>query len=242
MSKKREMPPSSPSRRPPAYPQPTTAPAPAAPAPATLTATRGRVQPSMASRAPVPPPPQGKFPAAPAPLSRTSGVVVQPLGLKILSVGGILHASLVLMAVVVVAVMALGGDARLAMMIKTLRQSTGVWSWTLFAGATAFVLGFVMLYNAIGTLSLTPWSLRTSKLWASVWLALATATLLVNLAWTYPMLKQAMPHHFSFGRLLIVTWLHIFAGILWPGIVLFYMNTRAVKQLYTRLAGGAAAM
>jgi hypothetical protein len=190
----------------------------------------------------VPAPPQPHFPAAPARLPQAGGVVVRPTGLKILSVGGILHASLVLMALVVVGVMALGGDARLAMMIKTVRQSTGVWCWTLFALATSFVLGFVMLYNAVGTLSLTPWSLRTSRLWAGVWLGLSALTLLVNLAWTYPMLKQSMPHHFTFGRLLIVTWLQIFAGIVWPGIVLFYMNTRTVKQLYARLAGGASAM
>ena len=205
----------------------------------------------MSPRRPVPPTPQKQPPqqqpktAAPragASSARATGVVVRPWGLRLLSAGSIVHASLILMAVVVLGVMALGGDARVGLAMKALRQSTVVWCWTLFFVATSFVLGFVLLYNAIGTLSLTPWSQRTAKLWAIVWMALASVGLLVNLAWAYPMLKEASPGHFSFGRLLIVTWLHIAGGIIWPAFVLFYMNSRTVKQAYARLAGGAAAI
>lgn len=165
------------------------------------------------------------------------------LGLKLLAILGIVHASMILMALVVLIVMAVGGDARVGQAIGTLKAaSTLLWTATLCALAISFVLGFVMLYNAIGVLSLTPWSQRATKLWAAVWLALAAATLVVNLAWTYPLLQRASPERFSFARLLVVTSLHIAAGIIWPAIVLFYMNTRHVKQVYARVASGAAAL
>jgi hypothetical protein len=171
------------------------------------------------------------------------GVVMRTLGLKLLSVVGILHASLILMALVVILVMAVGGDARVAQIIKTIKDSSVLlWTWTLCTLATSFVLGAVMLYNAIATLSLTPWSERATKVWSAVWLALSVVALAINLGWIYPLLKEASPDRFNFGRLLIVTWVHIAAGVIWPGIVLFYMNTRHVKQAYARVAGGASAM
>lgn len=218
------------SRRPPSYPsptyvQPTTQPAAAAP------------QRSPRTHAAAPP----KLAAAPTQFGAASrDVVVRPLGLQILSVAGILHASLTLMAIVVILVMAVGGDARVAEVNRTIKQNMGLWTWTLFATLTAFVLGFVLLYNAIGTLSLAPWSQRATKVWSTVWLALGAVALIINLGWIYPMLKDASPERFSFARLLLVTWAHIAAGIIWPAVVLFYMNTRHVKQAYARLARGAA--
>ncbi|MEA2734633.1 MAG: hypothetical protein QOE14_1084, partial [Humisphaera sp.] len=184
------------------------------------------------------------FAASPAKTkTATHGVVVRSTGLRLLSILGILHASLVLMAVVVILVMAAGGDARIASISQTIRQAgTILWTATLFTLATSFVLGFVMLYNAIGTLSLTPWSQRAMKLWSGVWLALSLAALIVNLGWIYPALKLASPERFTFARLLLVTWFHIAVGVIWPGAVLFYMNTRHVKQAYARVAGGASAM
>jgi hypothetical protein len=104
------------------------------------------------------------------------------------------------------------------------------------------VLGFVLLYNAIATLSLTPWSARAMKLWSGVWLAMSLAAVIVNLGWIFPLLRDAAPERFSFARTLTLTWLHIAAGVIWPGIVLFYMNTRHVKQTYARVASGASAM
>ena len=112
----------------------------------------------------------------------------------------------------------------------------------LFVLATSFVLGFVLLYNAIGTLSLTPWSQCTTKLWAIVWLAMASIALAINLGWTYPVLKVASPPHFTFTRLMVVTWMHIAVGIIWPAVVLIYMNSRTVKQAYKHIADGAATM
>ena len=168
---------------------------------------------------------------------------MRSLGLKLLSVVGILHASVVLMALVVLVVMAVGGDARLGQVLSTVKAgSTLLWTWALCLAAVSFVLGFVMLYNAIGTLSLAPWSQRATKLWAAVWLAISAAALAVNLVWIYPMLRDASPERFTFGRLLLVTWLHITAGVIWPAVVLFYMNTRHVKQAFARVAGGASAM
>ena len=225
------------SRRPPSYPTPTHAPVrpPAAPA---------SVQPAAPTKlgaAPaVPPPPR----VAPAYGKRAAqDVVVRTMGLKVLSVAGILHASLILMGVVVLLVMAMGGDARVALVIRTIKDgNTGLWTWTLFALFTSFVLNAVMLYNAIATLSLIPWSERATKLWSAVWLALSLAAVIVNLGWIFPLLKDASPDRFSFARTLIVTWLHIASGVIWPALVLFYMNSRGVRQAYARIAGGASAM
>ena len=170
-------------------------------------------------------------------------MVVRPLALKLIAILGILHASLLLMALVILLVMALGGDARVAMIIRTIKSSGMLlWTWTLFSVLTSFVLGFVMLYNAIGVLSIMPWSQRATKVWSTVWLTLSTVALIVNLTCIYPALREASPDRFAFGRMLAVTWLHIAAGIIWPGIVLFYVNARKVKQAYARVASGASAM
>src|SRR6187399_1432092 len=117
------------SRRPPQYPTPAT------PAPQRPPAKAGVAKGS-------PPPP------SPAPTYRaraTRDVVVRSPGLKLLSILGILHASMILMTLVVVLVMALGGDARVGLVITTIKN-TGMllWTWTLFAIFTSFVLGFVM--------------------------------------------------------------------------------------------------
>ena len=217
------------SRRPPSYPTPTATPPPS---------PRPRAGQTPAAAHPTPPA-SGYTPHA----SRRSDVVVRTLGLKLLAVVGILHASTILMGLVVILVMALGGDARVGLVIRTIKQaSTPLWTWTLFALFTSFVLGFVMLYNAIATLSLTPWSQRATKLWSAVWLGLSLIAVIVNLGWIYPALKDASPERFSFARTLIATWLHIAVGVIWPGIVLFYMNTRPVKQAYARVASGASAM
>jgi hypothetical protein len=218
------------SRRPPSYPVPASAPA---PVPA-----RPRSAGSVSANPPAPP-----HAYATATSSRRSDVVVRTFGLKLLSVVGILHASVILMALVVILVMALGGDARIGLAIKTIKQtSTLLWTWTLFALFTSFVLGFVLLYNAIATLSLTPWSERTTKLWSVIWLALSLVAVTVNLGWIYPVLKEASPDRFGFARTLILTCLHIAVGVMWPGFVLFYMNTRPVKRAYARVASGASAM
>jgi hypothetical protein len=226
------MPPSS-RRLPPSYPTPTVPPraGTAAAAPATKPAAGAR---------PASPP----RPPAPAYTKRPArDVVVRTFGLKLLSVVGILQASMILMLLVVLLVMALGGDARVGMIVRTIKgSSTAVWSWTLFALFTSFVLGAVMLYNAIATLSLIPWSERATKLWSAVWLALSVVTVIVNLGWVYPLLREASPDRFTFARTLAVTWLHLAAGVVWPAFVLFYMNTRHVKQAYARVASGASAM
>ena len=218
------------SRRPPTYPTPAYAPAPQQPT---------RPSPSVAAGGPRPP-------EAPRPtysVPPRASIVIRPLWLQLLGVGGILHASAILLTLVILAVMSLGGDSRLAIVTSAIRnQSALLWTWTMFAFATSFVLGFVLIYNAIGTLSLSAWSRRTSVRWSAIWLALATAALIVNLGWVYPLLKHASPERFTFARLLIVTWAHIAAGLLWPGLVLFTMNTRRVKDLYARMAAGAAAM
>jgi hypothetical protein len=227
------------SRRPPSYPQPTYAQPRAREAQPPPQQQQRSATASSSGLPPAPPPP-----TAPVGRARVSGVVVRTLGLKLLSVVGILHASAILMALVVVIVMGLGGDARVGLAMKTIKAQAGVglWTWTLCAIAVSFVLGFVMLNNAIGTLSLTPWSQRATKVWATVWLALSAVAIVVNLAWVFPMLKEASPERFSSARLLAVTCAHVAAGVVWPGIVLFYVNTRHVKQAYARVAGGASAM
>ena len=231
------------SRRPPQYPTPTIAPRPL-PASSSTSPSQARSVASppqpAASRPGSPPPP----PAAPAYGARSKrDVVVRSIGLKLLSVGGILHASMILMTLVIILVMAMGGDARVALVVKTIKaHGPGLWTWTLFATFTSFVLGFVMLYNAIGTLSLTPWSARTAKLWSGTWLVLSSVALIINLGWIFPILRDASPDRFSPARLLILTCLHVAAGIIWPGIVLAYMNTRHIKRSYARVAEGASAM
>ena len=188
-------------------------------------------------------PPRPPAPAAQFATPRRADVVVRTLGLRLLAVGGILHASSILMALVVILVMALGGDSRVSLVMKTIRETgSGVWTWTLFALFTSIVLGFVMLYNAIGMLSLTPWSQRATKIWSSVWLAMSIAAVAVNMIWIYPALNDASPDRFSSARTMLATMVHIVFGVVWPGIVLFYMSTRQVKQAYARVAGGAAAM
>jgi hypothetical protein len=217
-------------RRPPSYPASTYAP-PRAPAAAQQSAA------APASRRPAP------LPATAQPSRSSRDVVVRTLGLKLLSVAGILHASMILMLLVVLLVMALAGDARVALVMRTIKSNgMPLWTWTLFALFTSFVLGFVMLYNAIATLSLTPWSARATKLWSAVWLGLSLVAVVVNLGWVYPLLKDVSPDRFTFGRTLIATWLHIAAGVIWPAFVLFYMNTRQVRQAYARVASGASAM
>jgi hypothetical protein len=226
------------SRRPPTYPTPAYAPTAQQPA-----------KPSSAPTATTATPPRANRPApatTPQPayaISARAPIVIRPLWLRLLGVGGILHASSVLLTLVVLAVMSLGGDSRLALVTSTIRNhSAALWTWSLFAFATSFVLGFVLLYNAIGTLSLSPWSRRTNVRWSSVWLALATVALIVNLGAIYPLLKQTSPERFTFARLLMVTWAHIAAGLIWPGLVLFAMKTRRVKDLYARIDSGASAM
>ena len=221
------------SRRPPSYPTPTHAPGARPPA---------TIPPAPAKRASsAPPAPPAVAPAYAS--RRARGVVVRTLGLKILSVAGILHASLVLMGIVVLLVMGLGGDARVGMAVRTIKDgSSALWTWTLFALFTSFVLNAVLLYNAIATLSLIPWSARATKLWSAVWLATSVVAIVVNLGWVFPLLKDAAPDRFSFARTLIVTWLHIALGVIWPAFVLFYMNSRSVRQAYARVAGGASAM
>jgi len=147
------------------------------------------------------------------------------------------------MMLVVVLVMALGGDARVGLVITTIKNaSTLLWTWALFAFFTSFVLGFVMLYDAIALLSLTPWSARAMKLWSGVWLGLSAIAIIVNLAWIYPLLREASPDRFSVARTLLATALHVSVGVLWPGLVLLYMNTRHVKNTYARIASGASTM
>jgi hypothetical protein len=215
------------SRRPPSYPTPASPPA-RPPRSAPIPPTSSAVAP----------------PRPPAPASaRRSDVVVRTLGLRLLSIVGILHASMILMALVVILVMALGGDARIALIGKTIREAGAMpWTWTLFSLFASLVLGFVMLYNAIATLSLTPWSERATKLWSAAWLGMSLVSLIVNLGWIVPALRDASPDRFSFARMLLATCAHVAAGVIWPGIVLFYMNTRGVKQAYARMKGGAAAM
>jgi hypothetical protein len=214
------------SRRPPSYPTPASTPA----------------RPPRS--APIPPAPTAAPPRPPAPSSaRRNDVVVRTLGLRLLSIVGILHASMILMALVVILVMALGGDARIALIAKTIRDIGAMpWTWTLFSVFASFVLGFVMLYNAIATLSLTPWSERATKLWSTAWLGMSLFSVIVNVGWIVPALRDASPDRFTFGRMLFATCAHVAAGIIWPGIVLFYMNTRGVKQAYARVKSGAAAM
>src|SRR6187397_460095 len=176
-------------RRPPNYPTsgfvPPTPPTPSSSA-APMSRTPATSQPA-ASRAASPP-------APPVAGHGRRDVVVRSNGIKLLSILGILHASIVLMALVVVLVMALGGDARIGLVITTIKNaSTLLWTWTLFAFFTSFVLGFVMLYNAIALLSLTPWSARAMKLWSGVWLGLSAIAIIVNLAWIYPLLREASP-------------------------------------------------
>ena len=221
------------SRRPPTYPTPAYAPPAQHPTkPSSESAT---------SRANRPAPVTTAQPAYA--LSARAPIVIRPLWLQLLGVGGVLHASGVLLTLVVLAVMSLGGDSRLASVTSAIRSHSAVlWTWSLFAFATSFVLGFVLLYNAIGTLSLSPWSRRTNIRWSAVWLALATVALIVNLGSIYPLLKQASPDRFTFARLLIVTWAHIAAGLIWPALVLFTMNTRRVRDLYARIADGASSM
>ena len=217
------------SRRPPNYPTP-----------ASMLARPPRAAPIPPGGAAAAPP----RPPAPAPASaRRNEVVVRTLGLRLLSIVGILHASMILMALVVILVMALGGDARIALIAKTIRDTGAFpWTWTLFFLFASFVLGFVMLYNAIATLSLTPWSERATKLWSTAWLAMSLVGVIMNLGWIGPALRDASPDRFTFGRILLATCAQVVAGIVWPGIVLFYMNTRGVKQAYARVKSGAAAM
>jgi hypothetical protein len=216
------------SRRPPNYPTPSTTPA--RPSRAAPTAPPANITPA---------PPR---PPAPVP-ARRNDVVVRTLGLRLLSIVGILHASTILMALVVILVMALGGDARIALIATTIRNIGATpWTWTLFSLFASFVLGFVMLYNAIATLSLTPWSERATKLWSAAWLGMSLVSLIVNLGWIGAALRDASPDRFTFARMLLATCAHVTAGIIWPGIVLFYMNTRTVKQAYARMKSGAAAM
>src|SRR5687767_13928133 len=118
------------SRRPPNYPPSTYAP------------------PASRGRAPQPPQPPGspvRPPVPPAYAARSQrDVVVRTTAVKLLSIVGILHASLLLMALVVVLVMAVGGDARVALIIRTIKDgSAPLWTWTLCAIAISFVLGFV---------------------------------------------------------------------------------------------------
>lgn len=217
------------SRRPPSYPTPANAPASQATKPSSAP------RPAVVS-APVTTRPLYAF-------TERAPVVFRPRWIQLLGVGGIVHASAILMTLVVLAVMSLGGDSRVALVTRAIRgHSPVLWTWSLFAFATTFVLGFVLLYNAIGTLSISPWSRRTSVRWSAVFLALATVALIVDLGWIYPLLKDASQERFSFARLLMLTWAHILAGIVWPALVLFTMNTRRVKDLYTRIAGGAAMM
>src|SRR5688572_7295943 len=110
------------SRRPPSYPTPTYA-----------QPTRS---PSAAGRPPQQARSQGDTPLAPQGGSASSGratpqrVVLRPLGLQILGVGGIAHAGVVLMTLVVLAVMALGGDSRIGTVTSTIRQQGGgLWAW-----------------------------------------------------------------------------------------------------------------
>src|SRR5687768_2928862 len=99
------------SRRPPNYPPPTYAPPPS---------SRGRApQQPQTPGSPVRPP----VPAAYAARSQRD-VVVRTTALKLLAIVGILHASLLLMALVVVLVMAVGGDARLALIIRTIKDGS----------------------------------------------------------------------------------------------------------------------
>ena len=225
------------SRRPPTYPAPSYVPPPQQPP---RPVAGGAATPAGKRGNPPTPPPvaatHAKQPAA-------RGVVVRTFGLKVLSCAAILHASLVLMAIVVLLVMALGGDARVGLVVRTIKnQSAALWTWTLFALFTSFVLGSVLLYSAIATLSLIPLSQRATKLWSAAWLALSVAAIVVNLGWVYPLLKEASPDRFTFARTLAATWLHIAAGVIWPAFVLVYMNTRGVRQAYARVAGGASAM
>ena len=255
------------SRRPPAYPSPVPASRPApAPArrPVSAPATPESATPDSAtlkSATPATPAPAGvapsrspaprKPPAPPVPQVASAArqnpahrdVVVRTLGLKLLGVAGIVHASLVLMALVVLGVLAAGGDARVGFATSAIRATSApLYTWTLCAAALSFVLTAVMLYNAIGTLSLTPWSQRATKIWAAAWLALAAVALVVNLGWIYPLLRAASAERFTTGRLMLVTALHVAAGLAWPVIVLGAMNTRHVKQIYARVASGAASM
>ena len=218
------------SRRPPNYPPP------AYPPPQ----TRG----TRAPQPPQTPASAARPPVAPAYAPRAQrDIVIRTVGLKLLAVGGTIHASLVLMALVILLVMAAGGDARVGLIMRTIKNaSTPLWTWTLCSLAISFVLGSVMLYTAIGTLSLTPWTQRATKIWSTAWLALSCAALVINLGWIYPMLKEASPDRFTFARTLAMTWIHIAAGVIWPAVVLFYMNTRHVKQAYARIAGGASAI
>src|SRR5690242_1283961 len=102
------------SRRPPSYPTPASTPA----------------RPPRS--APIPPASKASAPPRPpAPASaRRNDVVVRTLGLRLLSIVGILHASIILMALVVILVMALGGDARIALIAKTIRDIGAMpWTW-----------------------------------------------------------------------------------------------------------------
>src|SRR5687768_6476393 len=108
------------SRRPPSYPPPTRLPpAPVPRAPSQQAATMAAPGAVRASSSASPPPP--------APSTYTNSakrdVVVRPLALKLLAIVGILHASVVLMALVILFVMALGGDARVALIIRTIKAS-----------------------------------------------------------------------------------------------------------------------
>src|SRR5687768_17554225 len=115
------------SRRPPSYPAPTYAQPTAPPAPSPSSPRASRSPAGRSQVLPAPPPPPAVHPSQRA-------VVIRPWGLHVLSVGGIVHASLTLMVLVVILVMAVGGDARVAEVNRTIRQqSTALWTWTLFS-------------------------------------------------------------------------------------------------------------
>src|SRR4051812_2927280 len=99
------------SRRPPKYPTPGYVPP---PTPTTTAAAQRPAATGVAKATPPPAPPAPTYGAR----SRRDVVVRSP-GLKLLSVFGILHASMILMALVVVLVMGLGGDARVGLVMTT---------------------------------------------------------------------------------------------------------------------------
>jgi hypothetical protein len=170
-------------------------------------------------------------------------VVFRPLWLRLLGVGGIIHASAVLMTLVVLAVIWLGGDSRIALVTTAIRGHGAVlWTWTLFASATSFVLALrAALQRDRHALAFAVVATHERPLVGGVARAgdgRADRQPRRRLPAAEERVARAIQLRTPAGPDLG----HILAGIAWPALVLFTMSTRRVKNLYARIADGAAMM
>ena len=219
------------SNRPPAYPNVPP------PYPQRGSATPARVETRDAGAAAALAPP-------PLPGDGRARVVVRPTSVKVLSLLGIIHASWIMAGVVLGLVMMLApGDPKFSTM-AVMKADSFLHTWSIGSSVVSLLLAVLLLLASIALRPMRSWARKGMIFWALAWLFLSAAGLVINLAYVYPLLEKSgrVTQESLMVAKLMGALSGVVLGIAWPGVIVFFLREKTIKEAFERaaVAGKAA--